>query len=74
VPPDIVERHLALAEPADAGGEVQLDACQQLPEFIVQLASDARPLRFAHLLEMRSKGAQLLRGMGVHVHAIACSF
>ena len=40
--------------------EIELDAGEQLAEFVVQLARDARPLFFAHLLEtLRQRGIEI---------------
>jgi uncharacterized protein with von Willebrand factor type A (vWA) domain len=51
---------LQLAESADGRHEIELDAGEQLTELVVQLACDARPLFFAHLLEaLRQRGIEI---------------
>ena len=57
---DDVAGRLQLAEPADGRHEIELDAGEQLAELVVQLARDARPLFFAHLLEtLRQRGIEI---------------
>jgi hypothetical protein len=51
---------LQLAEPPNGDDEVQFDTGEKLAEFVVQLASDARPLFFAHLLQaFGQRGVQI---------------